>query len=100
MLNELEITCCFRKAAKAAFLPSLGLSNITEDTQTAAISLDLPLESRLDEDFIRSQTLWLEVSKLYGHVFEIACIATSPVDPLIASASQATKHQFAAIILW
>ncbi|XP_021955875.1 probable elongator complex protein 2 [Folsomia candida] len=87
-------------AAKAAFLPSLGLSNITEDTQTAAISLDLPLESRLDEDFIRSQTLWLEVSKLYGHVFEIACIATSPVDPLIASASQATKHQFAAIILW
>jgi elongator complex protein 2 len=89
-------------AAKAAFLPALGLSNQSESTEKDATTttFDQPIQVRLDEDFLRSQTLWLEVSKLYGHVYEIACIATSPTDPVVASASQATKPQFAAIILW
>jgi len=87
-------------AAKAAFLPALGLSNQSENPDATVSHLNQPIETRLDEDFIRSQTLWLEVSKLYGHVYEIACIATSPVDSLVASASQASKPQFSAIILW
>ena len=91
--------------APAATLPALGLSNLPEEVSAAQRSdpnyfENLSLNARLDEDFLRAHTLWPEVSKLYGHVYEICTIATSPTDPLIASGSQASKPQFASIILW
>lgn len=85
---------------KAATIPALGLSNQSEETAIYQNPLEQPVEVRLDEDFLRSQTLWPEVSKLYGHVYEISCIGTSPVDLLVASGSQSSKPQFSAIILW
>lgn len=89
-----------KSEAKAASIPALGLSNQSEDTSVYENVLELPVEVRLDEDFLRSQTLWPEVSKLYGHVYEISCIGTSPVDPLVVSGSQSSKPQFSSIILW
>lgn len=95
-----DINADFKEVSASAFLPVLGLSNQSASVPDSAALDDVSVEVRLDEDFIRSQTLWAEVSKLYGHVYEISCIATSPVDKLIASGSQANKPQFAAIILW
>ncbi|ODN06022.1 putative elongator complex protein 2 [Orchesella cincta] len=89
-----------KSTAKAASIPALGLSNQSEEASVYENVLELPINVRLDEDFLRSQTLWPEISKLYGHVYEISCIATSPVDALVASGSQSSKPQFSAIILW
>lgn len=95
-----EILLDYKSDAKAASIPALGLSNQSEDQSVYENALGLPIEVRLDEDFLRSQTLWPEVSKLYGHVYEISCIGTSPVEPLVASGSQSSKPQFSSIILW
>jgi len=81
-------------------LPALGLSNQIEDFEDALNTSDIPVTTRLDEDYLRSQTLWPEISKLYGHVYEICCIGTCHVNNLIVSASQASKPQFSALILW
>ncbi|CAG7732338.1 unnamed protein product [Allacma fusca] len=104
--NASEIPVDFLEhVSPAASLPALGLSNQSEDTGNSenfdpTYYKTLNLNARLDEDFLRSQTLWPEVSKLYGHVYEICCIACSSTDPILASGSQASKQQFAAIILW
>lgn len=95
-----DISIEHKSDAKAAGIPALGLSNQSEETSVYENALELPVEVKLDEDFLRSQTLWPEVSKLYGHVYEISCIGTSPVDLLIASGSQSSKPQFSSIILW
>ena len=100
-----EISVNFGNVAdQSATLPALGLSNQTgtedEGKGDEGNWSEKSLESRLDEDFLRTHTLWPEVSKLYGHVYEICCIAASPKDPIVASASQSSKPQFSAIILW
>ncbi|XP_077978293.1 elongator complex protein 2-like [Glandiceps talaboti] len=52
------------------------------------------------EEHLLQNTLWPEVQKLYGHGYEIFCVATHPDGHLIASACKASKAEYAAIILW
>ncbi|XP_069324204.1 elongator complex protein 2 isoform X6 [Eulemur rufifrons] len=52
------------------------------------------------EDHLLQNTLWPEVQKLYGHGYEIFCVACNNSKTLLASACKAAKKEHAAIILW
>jgi len=52
------------------------------------------------EDILHQNTLWPEMQKLYGHGYEIFCVASTPDGALLASACKASKPEHAAIILW
>lgn len=52
------------------------------------------------EDVLHQNTLWPEVQKLYGHGYEVFCMASSPDGTLLASACKASKPEHAALILW
>ena len=45
-------------------------------------------------------TLWPEVRKLYGHGYELLCVAASHDGTVIASACKATIPLHAALRLW
>ncbi|KAK7898662.1 hypothetical protein WMY93_019515 [Mugilogobius chulae] len=52
------------------------------------------------EDHLLQNTLWPEVQKLYGHGFEMFCLAADRSGTLVASACKATKTEHASILLW
>ena len=52
------------------------------------------------EDVLMIKTLWPEQQKLYGHAFEIFCVATSNYGDCAASASKAKDKKYADIIIW
>ncbi|CAL1584564.1 unnamed protein product [Knipowitschia caucasica] len=52
------------------------------------------------EDHLLQNTLWPEVQKLYGHGFEMFCLAADRGGTLVASACKGTKPEHASILLW
>eukprot|EP01147_Barroeca_monosierra_P008732 gene8732-1115_t len=108
--------------AFGASVPALGLSNkpvYEEDSQMETSS------SEKNEQYFRSttedtvypfkhtsiqhppfetqlvqNTLWPEVRKLYGHGYELLCVACDHSKTLLASACKATKPEHALIRLW
>ena len=52
------------------------------------------------EDILMARTLWPEQQKLYGHVYEIFCVATTHIGDMAASACKAMESKFADIIIW
>ncbi|XP_028908873.1 elongator complex protein 2 isoform X1 [Ornithorhynchus anatinus] len=52
------------------------------------------------EDHLLQNTLWPEVQKLYGHGYEMFCVACNNSNTVVASACKAAKKEHAAIILW
>jgi elongator complex protein 2 len=47
-----------------------------------------------------TRTLWPEQQKLYGHAFEVFCLATSHKGDCAASACKAKEKLYADIIIW
>ncbi|XP_027031416.2 elongator complex protein 2 isoform X2 [Tachysurus fulvidraco] len=52
------------------------------------------------EDHLLQNTLWPEVQKLYGHGFEMFCLASDAARTVVASACKASKAEHAAILVW
>ncbi|KAI2470325.1 WD40 repeat-like protein [Annulohypoxylon bovei var. microspora] len=107
----------------AANMPVLGLSNkaieaVDDDLEVrvpaAAETLDrdaldpgttvrrsaLEMEHPPLEDSLSRHTLWPEIEKLYGHGYEISCLAVSHDGTLVASACKASSVNHAVIRLF
>lgn len=107
----------------AANMPVLGLSNkaisTSEDTAQAPAQSDTALDSQeavdpnavlhkseMDlthpplEDHLSRHTLFPEIEKLYGHGFEISCLAASHDGSVVATACKATGLDHAVIRLY
>ncbi|KAI2623354.1 WD40 repeat-like protein [Hypoxylon sp. NC1633] len=105
----------------AANMPVLGLSNkaidaVDDDLEIQAANpetdrdaLDpgstvrksaLEIDHPPFEDSLSRHTLWPEIEKLYGHGYEISCLAVSHDGTLIASACKASSINHAVIRLF
>lgn len=104
----------------AANMPVLGLSNKAIDTvdddqeiqpiddrdREAMDPASIVKKSYLEidhppfEETLSRHTLWPETEKLYGHGYEISCLATSHDGKLIASACKASSTNHAVIRLF
>uniref|UniRef100_A0A8C9MXG4 Elongator complex protein 2 n=1 Tax=Serinus canaria TaxID=9135 RepID=A0A8C9MXG4_SERCA len=105
---------------EGATVPALGLSNKAVFEGDMAVQPDedeesfntisnqypeiyfqpLILTEPPPEDHLLQNTLWPEIQKLYGHGYEIFCVACNNSNTLLASACKASKKEHAAIILW
>ncbi|XP_046389638.1 probable elongator complex protein 2 [Ischnura elegans] len=98
-------------APQGASIPSLGLSNkavYEGHTEKSSGKNEYPepyfmpvdLYEPPTEEHLMQNTLWPEVQKLYGHGYEIFCMAASHDGSILASACKSTSPQHASIILW
>lgn len=92
-------------AARGATVPSLGLTNkasfsgqndqYENEEEPAKNTYESPTEEELMQN-----TLWPELQKLYGHGYEIFCMAARHDGRLLASACKSTNLEHSAILLW
>ena len=104
-----------RELAQGASTPSLGLSNKAvypgqketpaeekhvkdqfPDHYFSPEVRDLPPP----EESLVQNTLWPEEHKLYGHGYELFCVAASPDSRMVASACKSTDAASSRVILW
>ncbi|XP_028255399.1 elongator complex protein 2 isoform X2 [Parambassis ranga] len=105
---------------EGASTPALGLSNkavfqddlvskTSEEVEQFSSASDQYQESYFHplnltepppEDHLLQNTLWPEVQKLYGHGFEMFCLASDSTRTVVASACKASKAEHAAVLLW
>uniref|UniRef100_A0A8C6REN7 Elongator complex protein 2 n=1 Tax=Nannospalax galili TaxID=1026970 RepID=A0A8C6REN7_NANGA len=113
-----HVLCDDRDRPEGATVPALGLSNKAvfqgdmasqpSDEDELLAGFKYPqvafqpsiLTEPPTEDHLLQNTLWPEVQKLYGHGYEIYCVACNGSKTLLASACKAAKKEHAAIILW
>ncbi|XP_050542777.1 elongator complex protein 2 [Daktulosphaira vitifoliae] len=106
-------SCGITKLSLGASVPSLGLSNKAVSENECQNKADkkkknypehyfvpLALKQPPTEEDLVQNTLWPEIQKLYGHGYEVYCLASSPNGKWIASAAKATSIEHAAIIIW
>lgn len=72
--------------AGAEFDPITVLSNKKKAANNAGL---VKVSEPPVEDILMARTLWPEAQKMYGHVFELFCVATSHRGDLGASACKA-----------
>ncbi|CAK7210915.1 Elongator subunit elp2 [Sporothrix bragantina] len=92
----------------AANMPVLGLSNKAVDeegdaTESAPTEVDASFAGIArppPEDVLARNTLWPETEKLYGHGYEISCLAVSHDGSLVASACRASSLNHAVVRLF
>uniref|UniRef100_A0AAX7U4P1 Elongator complex protein 2 n=1 Tax=Astatotilapia calliptera TaxID=8154 RepID=A0AAX7U4P1_ASTCA len=109
--KETLLTSCVSDSAdlpEGASTPALGLSNKAV-FQGKIKKLHRSFESYFHplnltepppEDHLLQNTLWPEVQKLYGHGFEMFCLASDSSRTVVASACKASKAEHAAVLLW
>lgn len=68
-----------------------AVDDIIEDTDN---------DIMLTEEFLMTRTRWPERNKLYGHAFEIYCIATTKKGDYIVTASKSKKKKYSNIFVW
>ncbi|KAI1111072.1 WD40-repeat-containing domain protein [Nemania sp. NC0429] len=106
----------------AANMPVLGLSNKAIEAVDDDVEIGAPANPEMDrealdpgmmvrksalemdhppfEDSLSRHTLWPEAEKLYGHGYEISCLAVSHAGDLVASACKASSVNHAVIRLF
>ncbi|XP_024873152.1 probable elongator complex protein 2 [Temnothorax curvispinosus] len=90
--------------AHSAAVPSLGLTNKAmyvgeNDEDTKNLATGNVYEPPTEEDLMQN-TLWPETNKLYGHGYEIFCMAARHDGKLLATACKSTTQEHSAILLW
>eukprot|EP00095_Tigriopus_kingsejongensis_P005619 maker-scaffold335_size202896-snap-gene-1.17 protein:Tk05619 transcript:maker-scaffold335_size202896-snap-gene-1.17-mRNA-1 annotation:"probable elongator complex protein 2-like" len=103
------------KSAQGASVPSLGLSNKAvlgdesslpeherhpKDTYPEHYFKPEVYDRPPTEESLLQNSLWPELHKLYGHGYEVFCLASNREGNLIASACKATNPEHAEILLW
>lgn len=88
----------------AANMPVLGLSNKAVDEEAPPAGDedvdDFVAATPPPEDVLARNTLWPETEKLYGHGYEISCLAVSHDGRLVASACRASSLNHAVVRLF
>ncbi|XP_014471257.1 PREDICTED: probable elongator complex protein 2 [Dinoponera quadriceps] len=94
-------------AARGAAVSSLGLTNkatfdgeVIECENAENSTANYCEYETLTEEKLTQNTLWPELQKLYGHGYEIFCMAARHDGCLLATACKSTNLEHAAIILW
>nr|BAE39766.1 unnamed protein product [Mus musculus] len=114
-----HMLCDDQDLPEGATVPALGLSNKAlfqgdiasqpfEEDELISPAFGSPqvtfqpavLNEPPTEDHLLQNTLWPEIQKLYGHGYEIVCVACNNSKTLLASACKASQKEHAAIILW
>lgn len=90
--------------AHSAAVPSLGLTNKAmchekNDEDTKNSMMENVYEPPTEEELMQN-TLWPEINKLYGHGYEIFCMAARHNGELLATACKSTTQEHSAILLW
>lgn len=89
--------------AHSAAVPSLGLTNkamyCEENVQDTKNSMENIYEPPTEEDLMQN-TFWPETNKLYGHGYEIFCMAARHDGKLLATACKSSTREHSAILLW
>ncbi|XP_059047809.1 elongator complex protein 2 [Achroia grisella] len=94
---------------KGASVPSLGLSNKAvfsdaDQTEDDGYFVPVDLKAPPTEETLQQHTLWPETHKLYGHGYEVYCLAastaTATTPAVLASACRATTAEHAAVLIW
>lgn len=92
----------------SAQVPVLGLSNkaatdsLLQTDTPGDVEAPFPSNSPRPplEEFLSRRSLWPESEKLYGHGYEISCLATSHDSTLIATACRSTSKAHAVLRLY
>ena len=101
-------------APQGAAVPALGLSNKAvfsvenqvvkeksrNDQYIDNLFQNLSLSQPPFETDLLQNTLWPEVQKMYGHVYEIFALAANKTGTLFATASKSKKEQHSSIKVW
>jgi elongator complex protein 2 len=92
------------RMAHSATVSSLGLMNKAtfdeeinqcESEENSTNIYEPPTEEELTQN-----TLWPEIQKLYGHGYEIFCMAAKHDGQLLATACRSSNQQHSGILLW
>lgn len=99
-IDLMEIDDSQEERPISAALPALGLSNkAVSQPDTNSQSLE-GIDSPPIENYLCNYTLWPEIQKLYGHVYEIMSVTTTHDYKIAASVNKAAKPEHATIRLW
>ncbi|KAG1652368.1 Elongator complex protein 2 [Nymphon striatum] len=117
ILSQIKVEKNINDLPEGASVPSLGLSNkavyekdiINVDTEEERHPKDhypeisfkpSTLSAPPTEEHLLQNSLWPEIQKLYGHGYELFCVAVNHKGTLIASACKASQVEHASIIIW